>query len=86
MKQQTSSAVFCCVKNKQRSIDPPCLDPLDFGIGNEPSPELLLRRGRVALFESREKAEQELEKTLKSEGAKGFREKFSFIILPCLER
>lgn len=37
-------AVFCCRKDKNREIEPPCLDPLDFGIGNEPNPELLLTR------------------------------------------
>ena len=78
-------AVFCCVKNKHRAVDPPCLDPLAFGTEKEPSPDLLLRRGRVTLFESSEKAEQELDKTLRTDLGKSFRKNFTFVILSCEE-
>ena len=75
-------AVFCCRKNKNRAIDPPCLDPLDFGKDEEPNQELLMRRGRVALFTSREDATAALWATGKAlpEFAKGF----SFMILECI--
>ena len=76
-------AIFCCQKNKIRSVDPPCLDPLDYGLAGEPEPQLLLRRGRVALFATREQAEKALAKTGKEmEG--GFKQ-FSFLILECRE-
>ena len=77
-------AVFCCRKNKNRAIDPPCLDPLDFGKGDEPSQDLLLRRGRVALFTSREHAEAALWATGKS--SRDFVKNFSFYILECVDR
>lgn len=53
-------AVFVQPRRKNRAVDPPCLDPLSFGIGNDPFPEQLLRRGRVALFASREEAEADV--------------------------
>lgn len=70
-------AIFCLPKNKNRSVDPPCLDPLDFGIGDEPEPQLLLRRDRVGLFNSEVAAIEALEKY-------GPRNKlFSYVVLPC---
>lgn len=56
-------AIFCCPKNKNRSVDPPCLDPLSYGRGNEPDQHLLLRRGRVTLFNTEEEAIEALQKT-----------------------
>lgn len=79
-------AVFCCKKNKNRAIDPPCLDPLDFGKGEEPGQELLLRRGRVALFATREYAEAALWATGASSSAQEFVKDFSFLILECIDR
>jgi hypothetical protein len=83
-----SYAVFCCRKNKNRDIDPPCLDPLDFGIGKEPSQHLLLRRGRVGLFASRDAAEVALRATGKemSSQAFTFTKDFEFVILECVDR
>ena len=77
-------AVFCCRKNKNRAVDPPCLDPLDFGKGDEPKPDLLLRRGRVALFATREHAEAALWATGTS--SLEFAKNFSFLILECFDR
>jgi hypothetical protein len=77
-------AVFCHQKKKNRAIDPPCLDPLSFGVDREPSPELLLRRGRVALFSSREKAEEALASTGKVMAGTSFTKDFAFAILECV--
>ena len=79
-------AIFCCRKNKNRAIDPPCLDPLDFGIGDEPKPELLLRRGRVGMFFSKEHAEAALRATGKELAGQSFTKDFDFTILECCER
>lgn len=78
-------AVFCSRKNNNRAIDKPCLDPLDFGKEPEPNPELLLRRGRVAIFPSREEAENALRATGKALAGQAFTKNFSFIILECRE-
>jgi hypothetical protein len=79
-------AVFCCRKNKNRAVDPPCLDPLDFGIGEEPNPEVLLRRGRVGLFVSKEHAEGALRTTGKALAGQSFTKDFEFVILECDNR
>ena len=79
-------AVFCCRKKKNRAIDPPCLDPLDFGIGEEPNPELLLRRGRVGMFVSKEHAEGALRTTGKELAGQAFTKDFEFVILECVDR
>jgi len=79
-------AVFCCRKNKNRSVDPPCLDPLDFGIGEEPDPESLLRRGRVGMFVSKEHAEGALRTTGKRLSGQAFTKDFEFLILECVDR
>jgi hypothetical protein len=79
-------AVFCCRKKKHRAIDPPCLDPLDFGIGEEPFPQLLLRRGRVGMFVSKEHAEGALRTTGKKLAGEAFTKDFYFVILECVDR
>ena len=79
-------AVFCCKKNKNRATDPPCLDPLDFGQGKEPNPDLLLRRGRVGLFVSKEHAEGALRTTGREMAGTEFAKDFSFVILECVDR
>jgi len=81
-------AVFCISKNKNRSVDPPCLDPIDYGVGQEPEPSILLRRGRVALFESKELAEQALRDSIETnESLKANAKKqFDFVILECIDR
>ncbi len=79
-------AVFCCRKNKNRAIDPPCLDPLDFGIGKEPKPEVLLRRGRVGLFDSHQHAKDALNATGKELAGQAFVKDFEFLILECVDR
>jgi hypothetical protein len=81
-------AVFCLPKNKNRAVDPPCLDPLDYGVGNEPDPHRLLRRGRVALFATAEEAEEALRATLldgSSPELAPWKKKFKFQILECRE-
>lgn len=79
-------AVFCCQKKKNRAVDPPCLDPLDYGIGNEPNPELLLRRGRVGLLDSEEDARMALYATGKALAGQSFTKDFEFLILECVAR
>ena len=81
-------AIFACIKNKNRSVDPPCLDPLSYGRDSEPQPHLLLRRGRVQLFESEAEAKNRLRVTI--ENARAAREsnatwlrEFDFVILEC---
>ncbi len=76
-------AVFCIPKNKNRAIDPPCLDPLDLGRGNEPEPHLLMRRGRVGLFATRKSAEDALKRTAKACAGQPWTKSFAFIVLEC---
>ena len=73
-------AVFVRLKGKRRSVDSPCLDPLDFGRGNELARDELLRRGRVALFDSREDALKAIRATCKGQP---FLREFEFVILEC---
>ncbi len=79
-------AVFCIPKKKNRAIDAPCLDPLDYGIGNEPDQHRLLRRGRVGLFSTKEHAEDALRKTFEFNALPEFTKKHSFMILECVDR
>lgn len=79
-------AVFCIPKGKQRAIDAPCLDPLDYGKDNEPDPHRLLRRGRVGLFSTKEHAEDALRKTFEFNVLPEFTKKHSFMILECVDR
>lgn len=76
-------AVFCLPKKKNRAIDPPCLDPLSYGRGNEPDPHKLLRRGRVALFPSKEHAEESLRRTLEEDEGAPYRKDFAWTFLEC---
>jgi hypothetical protein len=80
-------AAFCVQKKKNRSIDPPCLDPLDYGLSGEPEPSILLRRGRVGLFETNEAAEQALKESVNSSDSlrANARKQFDFLILECIE-
>lgn len=79
-------AVFCFPKKKNRNIDPPCLDPMDFGTGKELLPELLLRRGRVGLFATREQAESALARTGKECAGEEWTKTFAFVVLECVDR
>lgn len=83
-----SYAIFCLQKNKNRAVDQPCLDPLDYGIGDEPWPELLLRRGRVALFDTEDAAFAALKETLRSddEAVKSWAKVFKFQVIRCVQR
>jgi hypothetical protein len=78
-------AVFCLLKSASRAVGNPCLDPLDYGIGEEPFPELLLRRGRVGLFSTQQEANDALDDTLKACEGKPFLDKFKFLVLECRE-
>ena len=78
-----SYAVFCLLKSASRAVGNPCLDPLDYGQGEEPFPELLLRRGRVGLFQTKQQAEDSIEDTLKACEGKPFLDKFKFVVLEC---
>ena len=79
-------AVFCCPKKKHRSIDTPCLDPMDFGVGDEPEPELLMRRGRVGLFQTEDDATEALQRTGKACSGQPWLKEFAFIVLECCDR
>lgn len=79
-------AVFCVPKGKSRAVDGPCLDPLDFGLSNEPMPEHLLRRGRVGLFASEREALDALKATLQAGIFREFQKQHEFVILECLKR
>jgi hypothetical protein len=78
---ETMYAIFACQKNKSRAVDPPCLDPLSYGRDGEPQPHLLLRRGRVQLFESEAEAIDALQATIDSTLA--WTHEFNFLILKC---
>jgi hypothetical protein len=78
-------AVFACVKNKNRALDVPCLDPLSYGRDFEPEPQLLLRRGRVQLFETYDDAESSLIRSkdaAKSNGHEPYKN-FDYVFLKC---
>jgi hypothetical protein len=78
-------AVFCIPKNKNRDLDPPCLDPVDYGIDDEPMPHLLLRRGRVGLFETEEQAIAAARKTIEHPDTKnnGWKKSYQFQVIKC---
>lgn len=78
-------AIFACQKNKSRAVDPPCLDPLSYGRDGEPEPHLLLRRGRVQLFESETSANLALAESVNLALARGdgWPPSFDFVILEC---
>lgn len=76
-------AIFCQPRNKDRSVDPPCLDPLDYGRDGEPFSDKLLRRGRVRLFATKEDALSALQELGRSDGEKQFMKEFAFTILEC---
>lgn len=79
-------AIFACQKNKNRSVDPPCLDPLSYGRDGEPEPHLLLRRGRVSVFEDKEAAQAAMEATvigLRELKAFDWLVQFDFVLLEC---
>lgn len=80
-------AVFACQKNKNRAVDPPCLDPLSYGRDSEPEPHLLLRRGRVQLFESQAEARNALDVSIDWALSHGdeWPRKFSYTILECVD-
>ena len=78
-------AIFACQKNKNRSLDVPCLDPLSYGRAGEPEPHLLLRRGRVQLFDTYDDAECALIRSndaAKSNGQQPYRN-FDYVFLKC---
>jgi hypothetical protein len=78
-------AIFACQKNKNRAVDPPCLDPLSYGRDSEPQPHLLLRRGRVQLFETEAEAQNRLHVTIENALANDAKwpHEFGFVILEC---
>ena len=79
-------AVFCSRKHDGFGSPPPQLDPLDYGLADEPEPELLARRNRVGLFTTREQAESALRDLgVKCKGQKWL-SKFAFVILECVNR
>lgn len=79
-------AVFAIRKGCNRSIDPPCLDPLDFGVGDELEPTLLLRRGRVGMFQSREDAQREAIHTLEQCEGQEWMKTMKLLVMECVER
>lgn len=80
-------AVFCVKKSSARfGLAPPNLDPLDYGVGEEPHPHLLARRNRVGLFASRDDAESALAKTGKEMAGSDFLKRYAFLVLECVDR
>ena len=63
-------------------------EPMDYGIAPEPHPEMLLKRGRIGLFETASKAETALEKTLEEAKEMGapWATSFKFVVLPAIWR
>jgi hypothetical protein len=86
---KTYYAIFACDRKKNRAIDKPCLDPLSYGKDDEPSPEYLLRRGRVELFASNKEADSAFSVSAKRMADcdplafKNFQKSFSFLVLEC---
>jgi hypothetical protein len=78
-------AIFACQKNKSRAVDPPCLDPLSYGRDGEPEPHLLLRRGRVQLFETYDDAESSLisSNNAAKSNSREFYKNFDYVFLKC---
>lgn len=78
-------AIFACVKNKNRAVGPPCLDPLSFGRDDQPEPTMLARRGIVQLFTTQDEAEAAIIATLDRGRSQGFtwHKNFEYVILKC---
>jgi hypothetical protein len=79
-------AIFCCEKKRGGPLDPPCLDPMDIGVGDDIYPGQLLRRNRVGLFATREAANRELKRTFDMNRGAPWTKRFKFIVLECFER
>jgi len=79
----TFFAAFVIPKKKNRAIDPPCLDPMSYGVGDEPVPELLARRGRITLFSTYEEASEAIRKTAQACKGDPWIKKFAFVVLEC---
>jgi hypothetical protein len=79
-------AVFCFKRSALKPLGPPSLDPMDYGIGDEPSPHLLLRRSRVGLFATRDDAEAALRETGRECKGQDWTKEFGFLTLECVER
>ncbi len=79
-------AVFVLPRKAVRSVDPPCLDPLDFGEGNEPAHDEILRRGRVGLFRSRDDAMEAILRTGELNKGQPWLDEFKFQIMECRDR
>ena len=78
---KSAGAIILLVSKSTR--DSTC-DALSYGRDNEPSPNLLLRRGRATLFETMDTAEAALVASLQSSTSKGdtWPKKFAFRIIP----
>lgn len=79
-------AVFVLPQKAVRSVDPPCLDALDFGEGKEPAHDELLRRGRVGLFRSRDDAMEAIRHTGEANRGQPFLREFAFLVMECRDR
>ena len=81
-------AVFIQNKGANRATDKPCLDPLDLGVGDEPFPTEMLRRGRVGLFPTHAAALDEIQRTIESAHDAGhlWTKDFEFVVLECVDR
>ena len=86
---KTYYAIFACDRKKNRSVDKPCLDPLSYGKDYEPTPEYLLRRGRVELFVTKKEAEVALGISAKRMSDcdplafNNFQKSFAFLVMEC---
>lgn len=92
MKSKRRFAVFAVPKSQlvdlgvKELMGLPKCDPLDYGIGNEPEKDLLLRRGRIALFELRCEAEAAIKRTAEHCKDQTWTKKYGFAILECFDR
>ena len=61
------------------------MDPLSYGRSEEPTPHLLLRRGRVSLFASRAAATYAIHATPADDAARNcdWARKWSFVVVEC---
>jgi hypothetical protein len=61
------------------------MDPLSYGRDEDPTPHLLLRRGRVSLFASRAAATDAIHATLSDDAVRDcdWARKWSFVVLEC---
>jgi hypothetical protein len=62
-------------------------EPLSFGVGEEPNPEMLAKRGRATLFEKIEDAKHYINITYSIASAEGHAwvQKCDFVIVPCYQ-